>query len=119
MSHIQNRIVASLAVIVLLTTSAAFAEGDVSTSSAQTDTVKSTQKKQPKKKLSKHASTSAAPKADASTPPSNASIPPTPLKTGLQAPPPTATFEASGEDSADEVRLRSGPGNPVLGRDKS
>jgi cytochrome c553 len=129
MFHIKNSIATSLAVIVLLTTAAAFAEGGVSissaqtdASSAQTDTVKSTQKKQPKKKRSsaKSAATSVAPKADASAPPSNASIPPTPLKIESPAPtPPMSAFEASGEDSADAVRLRSGTGNPVLGKDKS
>jgi cytochrome c553 len=136
MFQMKNSIAASLALVVFLTSSVAFAEGDSSTATAKTDTaattaktdtatamtdtVKATQKKQPKKKRSKTAPKSVAPKTDTSAPPSNASAPSTPLKTQVSASaPPAAIFEASGEDSAEAVKQRSGPGNPVTGKDKS
>jgi cytochrome c553 len=138
MFHIKYSIAASLALSVLLSSAAAFAEGDSSTATAKTDTAttktdtdKSTQKKQPKKKHTK-----SAPKADAVAPPTDASAPPksdvsTPPKSDVAAPPPSAASaspkvevstppknDTSG-DSAETIKQRSGPGNPVAGKEKS
>jgi len=80
MFQIKNNIAAGVALVVFLTSLAAFAEGDSSVDATKADTAKSTQKKPTKKKptkkkLSKAAPESIASKSDTVTPPSDASAP--------------------------------------------
>lgn len=153
MFHIKNKIATGLALIVFLTSSTAFAEGDstAATAKSDADTVKSTQKKQTKKKRSKVASKSAALKSD--TPPqpndtsvtsksevtavaqSNPSTPPQSENSAAPAVAPTPsiapiavvklnapaalTAKSDEADSAEAIKHRSGPGDPVAGMDKS
>jgi cytochrome c553 len=128
MFHIKHNITAGLALIVFFTSSAAFAAGDgFSTDSA--DTSKPAPKKQIKKKSAK-----AAPKADSAAQPSVAAQPAvaaTPASDLSAAPVAAATpkveakapapqiAKAAEEDSAEAIKQRSGPGDPVAGKDKS
>lgn len=134
MFHIKNKIAAGLALIVFLTSSTAFAEGDstAATAKSDADTVKSTQKKQTKKKRSKVASKPVVPKTDTPAPTSDASAPP---KSDIAVTPPAApappkvetkvnapaalTAKSDEADSAEAIKQRSGPGDPVAGMDKS
>lgn len=134
MFHIKNKIAAGLALIVFLTSSTAFAEGDstAATAKSDADTVKSTQKKQTKKKRSKVASKPVVPKTDTPAPTSDASAPP---KSDIAVTPPAApvppkvetkvntpaalTAKSDEADSAEAIKQRSGPGDPVTGMDKS
>jgi cytochrome c553 len=136
MFHIKNKIAAGLALIVFLTSSTAFAEGDSTAATAKTDadTVKSTQKKPAKKKRTKAAPKSEAPKSDTPAPTSDASAPPksdiavTPTPSAAPVPPKAETrvntpaalsVKADEADSAEAIKQRSGPGDPVAGKEKS
>ncbi len=143
MFHMKNSIAASFTLIVLLS-AAAFAEGEGSVTSTKTgtdvvktDAAKSTQKKPLKKKRAK-----ASPKTDAATPAADAAATAkadatTPPKSDVSAPAPSnaaapqdnvsatpkidaapAKNDASG-DSAEAIKQRSGPGDPVAGKEKS
>lgn len=140
MFHIKNKIAAGLALIVFLTSSTAFAEGDSTAAAAKSDadTVKSTQKKQTKKKRSKVASKPVVPKTDTPAPTSDASAPPksdiavtpsaAPVSSAAPAPPKAETkvntpsalsVKADEADSAEAIKQRSGPGDPIAGKEKS
>lgn len=138
MFHIKNKIAAGLALIVFLTSSTAFAEGDstAATAKSDADTVKSTQKKQTKKKRSKVASKPVVPKTDTPTPTSDASAPPksdiavapsvappvapAPTKAETKVNTPSAlSVKADEADSTEAIKQRSGPGDPVAGKEKS
>lgn len=148
MFQLNNNFAAGLALIVFFTSSAAFAAGDSSVTTAGTDTAQTTQKKPAKKKRSKTAPKPAAAAADTVAAPSAASAPPasaSAVTAESSAPAPTQVATAPApsvttpppktvsadtlkthtaaitqeEDSAEAIKERSGPGDPIAGREKS
>jgi len=138
MFQIKTSITASLALVVFLTSSVAFAEGDVTatapantaaadTATAGTDTVKPAPKKKSKKKSAKAAPKPVTPATDTSAPPSDASTPPkgdasAQAKSEASASPGGAAstpVKSGTDDSPEAIQQRSGPGNPAAGKEKS
>ncbi len=134
MFHTKNNL-AGLALIVFLTSAVAFAAGDgFATNNA--DAAKPAQKKPAKKRAktppkADTATTPAATQPTATASPQNIASTTTPSDTAaassvaaattpkVEAKKIIPTAKADEDDSAEAIKLRSGPGDPIAGKDKS
>jgi len=144
MFQLNNNIAAGLALIVFISSTATFAAGDGSGTAASTDTTQTTQKKPAKKKRSKTApkpaatavDTAAAASTASATPakaaaaestapaqnavaPAQSVTPPPPISEPAETAKPHLAGTNQEDDSPEAIKQRSGPGDPIAGREKS